>query len=162
MKEANYISKKNRFKIMAEKSNKSLIISTNQKPYSASIRLLRFLVPFIDCVTIQGLSFSGFIVVAALVLVAASLLGLFEYLKMWRWLRMHQLKARKSTVKQKPSGETRSKAVGKWAWIEDLVSGLDVSGIDDLFITTCILVGLGFLCGFLVLFRRFYSKNVRK
>lgn len=119
----------------------------------ASIHLL---VSLIDCVAIQGgLSFSGFIVLMLLVIVAASLFGLFEYLKMWRWLRMHQLRKSKNIETRSTTRTTLVLGI-----IEDLVSGVDVSGIDDLFITTCILVGLGFLCGFVVILRNFHSKRM--
>lgn len=67
-------------------------------------------------------------------------------------------------VKKKARDETRSVAVGgrRWTWIEDVVAGLDATGGGDLFISTCILMGLGLLWGVLVLVRRFSCKNVEE
>lgn len=121
---------------------------------SAAIHLIGSL---IDCVSIQGLTFSGFILGMLLVIVAMALFGLFEYLKTWRWLRMYQL--RKSKNMETRSTEKTTTSTFLLGITEDLVSGIDVSGIDDLFITTCILVGLGFLCGFLAILRTFHSKS---
>lgn len=65
-------------------------------------------------------------------------------LKRWKWIINSKQKAR------------------KWMWIEDLVSSMDVSPVDDFFINFCILLGLGIVCGFFVIVNRFHSKNVTK